>query len=90
MLVGIISQPSSITCLIPPGTAELWPLNFPKTELAVSALQVQYPASKNVVITIEFTTNILCFTNPLCSVLSLKIFNYTIDLNICLRLVTCI
>ena len=29
----------------------------PKTELAVSALQVEYPAPKNVVITIEFTTN---------------------------------
>jgi len=24
----------------PPGTPELWPLNYPKTELAVSALQV--------------------------------------------------
>ena len=41
----------------PPGTRELWPLNCPKTELAVSVLQVEYPASKNVVITIEFTTN---------------------------------
>ena len=41
----------------PPGTPELWPLNCPKTELAVSALQVEYPAPKNVVITIEFTTN---------------------------------
>ena len=28
-----------------------------KTELAVSALQVEYPAPKNVVITIEFTTH---------------------------------
>jgi len=28
-----------------------------KTELAVSALQVEYPAPKNVVITIELTTN---------------------------------
>jgi len=55
MLVGIISRP--ITCQIPPGTPELWPLNCPKTELAVSALQVEYPAPKNVVTTIEFTTN---------------------------------
>jgi len=30
MLVGIISQPSSITSQIPPGTPELWPLNCPK------------------------------------------------------------
>ena len=57
MLVGIISRPSSITCQIPPGTHELWPLNCPKTELAVSALQVEYPALKNVVTTIEFNTN---------------------------------
>ena len=41
----------------PPGTPELWPLNCLKTELAVSALQAKYPAPKNVVITIEFTTN---------------------------------
>ena len=52
MLVGIISQPSFITCQIPPGTPELWALNCPKTELAVSALQVEYPAPKNVVSTI--------------------------------------
>jgi len=32
MLVGIISQPSSITYQIPPGTPELWPMNCPKTE----------------------------------------------------------
>jgi len=32
-------------------------LNCPKPELAVSALQVKYLAHKNVVITIEFTTN---------------------------------
>jgi len=41
----------------PPDTPELWPLNCPKTERAVSALQVEYPAPKNVVITIAFTTN---------------------------------
>jgi len=41
----------------PPGTTELWPLNCPKTELAVSALPVEYPAPKNVVIRFEFTTN---------------------------------
>jgi len=41
----------------PPGTPELWPLNCPKTELVVSAHQVKYPAHRNVVITIEFTTN---------------------------------
>jgi len=29
-----------------------------KTELAVSALQVEYPAPKNIVITIEFSNNI--------------------------------
>ena len=57
MLVGIISRPSSITSQIPPGTPELWPLNCPKTDLAVPALQVEYPAPKNVVITIELTTN---------------------------------
>jgi len=57
MLVGIIFRPSSITCQIPPCTPELWPLNCPKTQLAVSALQVKYPVPKNVVITIEFTTN---------------------------------
>ena len=57
MLVCIMSRLSSITSLIPPCTPELWPLNCPKTELAVSAHQVQYPASRNVVITIEFTTN---------------------------------
>jgi len=44
----------------PPGTSELWPLNCPKTELAISALQVEYPAPKYVVITIEFTINIVC------------------------------
>jgi len=37
----------------PPSTPELWPLNCPKTELVVSALQVKYPAPKNVVIKIE-------------------------------------
>jgi len=41
----------------PPGTPELWPLNCPISELAVSALQVEYPAPKNIVITMEFTTN---------------------------------
>jgi len=68
MLVGIISQPSSITCQNPLGTSELWPLNCPKTELAVSALQVEYPAPKNVNITIEFTTNM---TGVFCVSLSL-------------------
>jgi len=34
-----------------------WPLNCPKSELAASVLQVKYPAPKNVIITIEFTTN---------------------------------
>jgi len=43
--------------LNPPGTPELWPLNCPKTELAVSAFQVKYPAPKSIVIRIEFTTN---------------------------------
>jgi len=38
----------------PPGTPELWPFNCPKTELV---LQVKYLVPKNVVITIEFTTN---------------------------------
>jgi len=59
MLVGIISRPSSITCQIPLGTPEMWHLNCPKTEIAVSALQVKYPAPKNVVIAIEYT----CTTN---------------------------
>ena len=57
MLVGIISWPSSIISQIPSGTPELWPLNCPKTELAVYTFQVEYLAPKNVVITIEFTTN---------------------------------
>ena len=52
-----MSRPSSISGQIPPGTPELWPFNCPKTELAVSALQVEYPAPKNAVITIEFTTH---------------------------------
>jgi len=41
----------------PPGTPELWLLNCTKTELAVSALEVECPAPKNVVITIELTTS---------------------------------
>ena len=46
-------------CNLPnsPGTPELWSLNCTKTELAVSALEVEYPAPKNVVITIELTTS---------------------------------
>jgi len=71
MLVAIISPPSSLTSQIAPGTTALWPLNCPKTELAVSALQVEYPAPKNVVITIEFTTNT---TGIFC--VSLAIFLY--------------
>ena len=43
------NQPNS------PGTPELWPLNCPKTELAVSAPQVEYPAPKNVVIRINLS-----------------------------------
>ena len=39
-----LSRPSSITCQI--STPDLWPLNCPKNELAVSALQVQYPPQK--------------------------------------------
>ena len=57
MLVGIIYRPSSITSQIAHAPHEVWPLNCPKTVLAVSALQVEYPAPKNVVIKIEFTTN---------------------------------
>jgi len=49
----------------PLGT-ELWPLNCPKTDL-----QVEYPASKNVVITIEFTTNT---TGVLCVSLALLFY----------------
>jgi len=41
----------------PPGTPELWPFNCSKTKLAVSALKVEYPAPKYVVIRIVFTTN---------------------------------
>jgi len=55
MLLGIISRPSSITCQIPQALLNYGPC--PKTELAVSASQVEYPAPQNVVITIEFTTN---------------------------------
>jgi len=65
MLVGIISRPSSITCQTPLGTHVLWPLNCPKTELAVSAIQVEYSAPKIVVISIEFITNatgVFCVT----------------------------
>jgi len=36
MLVGIISQLSSITCQIPPGTDDLWPLNWPKLGFPLS------------------------------------------------------
>ena len=80
MLVGIISRPSSIICQIPPGTHELWPLNCPKTELAVSALQVEYPAPKNVVITIEFTTNMTAvFCVSLALLLYLVVFCLTIS-----------
>jgi len=124
MFVGIISLPSSITSQIPPGTSELWPLNFPKLgfllsksksfhpiffklgenvgvhnistkfynqpnppgtsklwplncpkELAVSYFQVEYPAPKNVVITIEFTTNT---TGIFCVSLAL-LFSYNLQ-----------
>jgi len=70
MLVDIISRPSSISCQILRGTPELWHLNCPKTELAVSALHVEFPAAKNVVITIKFTTNttgVFCVSLALCS-----------------------
>jgi len=131
MLVGIISRPSAITCQIPLGTPELWPLNcsklgFPlsnsksfrpvliklgehvgrhniltkffnqpnpprhswimalelsKNWLAVSALQVEYPAPKNVVITIEFTTTT---TGVFCVSLALLFqINFVHKNNIC-------
>jgi len=51
------------------------PLNCPKTELAVSALQVEYSAPKNVVISIEFTTNM---TGVFCVSLALL---FTLNLN---------
>jgi len=82
MLMGIISWPSSITCQIPPGTPKLWPLNCPKTELAVSALQVEYPAPKNVVITIEFTTNM---TGIICVSLALLYLHYLIVKPVAIR-----
>jgi len=57
MLVGKIYWPCSKTYQILGGTSELWHLNCRKTDLAVPALQVEYPVPKNVVNTIEFTTN---------------------------------
>jgi len=62
MLVGIISLQSSLTSQIPPVTPELWPLNGPKTELAVCALQVEYPAPHNVITIIyhKYDRCILC------------------------------
>jgi len=57
-LVGIISQPSSITCQIFPCIPELWHLNCPKPELAVSALHVEHPAPNDDVINFwETATN---------------------------------
>jgi len=41
----------------PPCTPKLWPLNCSKTELMVFAVLFEYPAHKNVVITIKLTTN---------------------------------
>ena len=49
MLVGIIFRLSSINCHIPLGISESWPLSCLKTELAVSALQVECPALKKCV-----------------------------------------
>jgi len=43
MFVGIISQPRSITCQIPPGTPELWPLNCPKSGFLLSKSKSFYP-----------------------------------------------
>ena len=64
MLVGIISRPRSITCQIPKALLKYGSMLLcPNTELAVSVLQVKYPAPNNVAITIEFTTNttgVLC------------------------------
>jgi len=57
ILVGIISRPSSITCQIPQALLNYGPWIVQKTELVVSARQLEYPAHQNVVITIEFTTN---------------------------------
>jgi len=71
MLVGIIVRPSSITSQIPTGSPELWPFNCPKTELAVSALKVEYPAPQNVFITIEFTANM---TGVFCVSLALLLY----------------
>ena len=52
------------------------PLNCPKTELAVSVLQVEYPAPKNVVITIEFTTNtrgVFCVSLTLLFIVTMRL-----------------
>ena len=72
ILVGIISRQISIIYQIPPGTPEIWPLNCPKAELADSALQVEYPSPKNVIITIEFTT----YTTGLFCVVSLALLSF--------------
>jgi len=62
----------------PSGTPELWPLNCPKTELVVSALQVKYPAFQKVVITIEFTTKT---TGVVCVSLALLLTILTCTMN---------
>ena len=59
----------------PPRHSWIMPLNCPKTELVVSALQVEYSAPKNVVISIEFTTNM---TGVFCVSLALL---FTLNLN---------
>jgi len=72
LLVGIISRPSSITCQIPPGTPELWPLNCSKTELAVSALKVEYillPKMLSLLLNLPQIWRILCQFGTLVSLL---------------------
>jgi len=79
MLLGIISRPSFITSQIPPGTPELWPVNCLKTELAVSALQVEYPAPKNVVLTTN-TMGVFCVSLALLFICIDKIFDKIVNL----------
>jgi len=72
MLVGIISRLSSITSQIPSGTPRFMALELSKNWISVSALQVKYPAPKNVVITIAFTKNT---TGVFCVSLAVKSSN---------------
>jgi len=72
ILVGIISQPSSITCQIPPRHSWIMALELSKNWISGNCLPSPISSSKNVVITIEFTTNT---TGLFCVSLALLLYN---------------